>query len=50
MSGDGAVSLTGSSSSAFILRIPAGLTCEGDAKFNGFYGHGIVDALDAVVG
>ena len=25
-------------------------TCEGEAKFNGFYGHGIVDALDAVVG
>ncbi len=23
-------------------------TCEGDAKFNGFYGHGIVDAYGAV--
>ena len=23
-------------------------TCEGTAEFNGFYGHGIVDALDAV--
>ena len=22
--------------------------CEGDAEFNGFYGHGIVDALAAV--
>ena len=25
-------------------------TCEGDAAFNGFYGHGIVDALAAVSG
>jgi hypothetical protein len=23
-------------------------TCEGDSKFNGFYGHGIVDAYGAV--
>jgi hypothetical protein len=23
-------------------------TCEGTAEFNGFYGHGIVDALNAV--
>ncbi|MGW0520075.1 hypothetical protein [Crossiella sp. NPDC003009] len=30
-------------------RTPAfDATCEGDSKFNGFYGHGIVDAYGAV--
>ena len=31
-----------------LTNVPFEALCEGDADFNGFYGDGIVDALDAV--